>query len=131
MIHVIAAITIAPGKRDDFIRAFKELTPKVHAEDGCIEYGATIDAETPISAQIPARSDVVVVVEKWESVPALEAHLAAPHMDEFRMAMGDAITDLLVSNAGLALYSTDRVSSTYQDSGLHDSVNVCFVSFEK
>ncbi|WP_425397096.1 putative quinol monooxygenase [Aeoliella sp.] len=94
MIHVIAALSTAPGKRDQLIAAFKELAPKVHAEDGCIEYGTAVDVATPIGAQEPLRDDVLMVVEKWESIPALEAHLAAPHMEEFRNSMSDVITGI-------------------------------------
>jgi len=58
--------------------------PKVHAEDGCFEYVPTVDIATPIPVQVPARADVVTVVEKWADMPALEAHLKAPHMLEYR-----------------------------------------------
>ena len=44
MIHVVAIITTKPGKRDEVLSAFREITPAVHAEEGCIEYGPTIDA---------------------------------------------------------------------------------------
>ena len=43
MIHVIAIITAKPGKRDEILKNFKGNVPAVHAEKGCIEYGATID----------------------------------------------------------------------------------------
>ncbi|WP_442484338.1 putative quinol monooxygenase [Aeoliella sp. SH292] len=96
MIHVIATITTQPGKRDELIAAFKKLAPEVHAEDGCIEYGTAVDIATPIAAQVSLRDDVVTVVEKWESIPALEAHLAAPHMEAFRNSMGDVITGISI-----------------------------------
>jgi quinol monooxygenase YgiN len=40
----------------------------------------------------------VVVVEKWASLAALEAHLAAPHMVAYRTAVKDYVveTDLQV-----------------------------------
>jgi quinol monooxygenase YgiN len=41
--------------------------------------------------QGPSRDDVVVVVEKWESIPALEAHLIAPHMMEYRPKVKDFV----------------------------------------
>lgn len=94
MIHVIATIRTAPGKRDALVSAFHQLAPEVHAEDGCIEYGTAVDVATPIAAQDPPRDNVVVVVEKWESIAALEAHLAAPHMEAFRAAHGDLIEDI-------------------------------------
>jgi quinol monooxygenase YgiN len=87
MIHVIATIELVEGHRDDFLREFHALMPKVHAEDGCIEYGPTIDAETKIAAQVPRRPHTVVIVEKWRDLAALEAHLVAPHMTPYRAAV--------------------------------------------
>ncbi|MCZ7648552.1 MAG: antibiotic biosynthesis monooxygenase [Planctomycetota bacterium] len=84
MVHVVAAISVAPGRRAEFVEHFKALVPAVHAEQGCIEYGPTIDVQTGIDRQIPLRPDVVTVVEKWESLDALKAHLGAPHMLAFR-----------------------------------------------
>jgi quinol monooxygenase YgiN len=45
MIHVIAIITAKPGKRDEILKNFKANVPAVHAEKGCIEYGATVDTD--------------------------------------------------------------------------------------
>lgn len=45
MIHVIAVITAKSGMRDSILAAFHANIPAVKAEDGCIEYGAAIDAE--------------------------------------------------------------------------------------
>jgi len=84
MIFVIATIELVEGRRDDFLRIFHALVPKVRQESGCIEYGPTVDVETNIPSQEPARENVVTVVEKWESIEALEAHLMAPHMLEYR-----------------------------------------------
>lgn len=84
MIHVVATLTVDPARRAEFLAAFAELTPLVLAEEGCLEYGATIDQPTPIEVQELAGDAAVVVIEKWESVETLEAHLAAPHMAEFR-----------------------------------------------
>ena len=83
MIHVIATIQLAPGRRADFLAEFKTLLPEVRAEVGCIEYGAATDMTTPIPSP-PIREDVVTVIEKWESVDALRIHLAADHMESFR-----------------------------------------------
>ena len=84
MLHVIATIEIQPGKRAEFLTHFAWVTPQVRAEVGCIEYGAAVDVPTPFAAQPPLRPDSVVVVEKWESLPHLQAHLTAPHMAEYR-----------------------------------------------
>ena len=84
MIHVVATIEVAEGKRDQFLEEFHKLVPLVREEDGCLEYGPTIDFETNIEAQGGVRPNVVTVVEKWESIEALEAHLIAPHMIDYR-----------------------------------------------
>ncbi|HET7671233.1 MAG TPA: putative quinol monooxygenase [Burkholderiales bacterium] len=80
MIHVIAVITAKPGKRAAILEAFRANVPNVHAEKGCIEYGAAVDAENALPFQTKYGADTFLVVEKWESMDALKAHAAAPHM---------------------------------------------------
>ena len=80
MIHVIAVITAKPGKRDEVLKLFRANVPAVRAEQGCIEYGAAIDADPALPFQTKYGPDSFVVVEKWESMDALKAHAAAPHM---------------------------------------------------
>ena len=79
MIHVVAIITAKPGQREEVLQAFRANVPAVHAEKGCIEYGATVDADFG-GIQTKFGPDTFVVVEKWESPEALKAHAAAPHM---------------------------------------------------
>ena len=80
MIHVIAVITAKPGKREEILAHFKANVPNVLAEAGCIEYGAAIDAEGALAIQAKWGADTFLVIEKWESMDALKAHAAAPHM---------------------------------------------------
>jgi quinol monooxygenase YgiN len=80
MIHVIAVITARPGKREEILRHFRANVPNVHAEKGCIEYGAAVDAENALPFQTKWGADSLLVIEKWESMDALKAHAAAPHM---------------------------------------------------
>jgi quinol monooxygenase YgiN len=80
MIHVIAVITARPGKREEILRHFRANVPNVHAEKGCIEYGAAVDAENALPFQTKWGADTFLVIEKWESMDALKAHAAAPHM---------------------------------------------------
>jgi quinol monooxygenase YgiN len=80
MIHVLAIITAKPGKRDAILKEFRANMPAVHAEKGCIEYGPAIDSENALPVQTRLGPDTFVVVEKWESMDALRAHAAAPHM---------------------------------------------------
>ena len=86
MLSIIATIELQPGRRTEFLQLFKQLVPKVLAEEGCLEYAPMIDEPTGIPGQPPVWMDVVTVVEKWASIEAVERHLAAPHMAEFRAA---------------------------------------------
>ncbi|MBP89001.1 MAG: antibiotic biosynthesis monooxygenase [Planctomycetaceae bacterium] len=91
MIYVLATIEIADGKRAEFVKIFRDNVANVLAEEGCIEYEPTIDVDTDIAAQPDVRPNVVTVVEKWESFDALEAHLIAPHMLEYRKKVKDLV----------------------------------------
>ncbi len=84
MIHVIATVELHSGAREHFLREFHKIVPDVHAEEGCIEYGAAIDVPSGLPAQIPLRSDDVVIVEKWSSVDALRAHSRTAHLLAYR-----------------------------------------------
>jgi quinol monooxygenase YgiN len=91
MIHVIATIELAEGKREAFLEEFRKLVPLVRAEAGCLEYGPAIDVATGFPIQIPLRENVVTVVEKWESLDALKAHSQAPHMVAYRPKVRDLV----------------------------------------
>ena len=93
MIHVIAVITAKPGKREEVLGHFRANVPNVRAERGCIEYGAAVDADPALPVQTKYGPDTFVVVEKWESMDALKAHAAAPHM----AAYGAKTKELLAS----------------------------------
>jgi quinol monooxygenase YgiN len=93
MIHVLAVITAKPGKREEVLKHFRANVPNVRAERGCIEYGAAVDADAALPVQTKYGPDTFVVVEKWESMDALKAHAAAPHM----AAYGAKTKELLAS----------------------------------
>ena len=91
MIYVIATIEVREGKVDTFLDEFHALVPRVHAEEGCIEYGPTRDVDSGIEAQGGVRENTVTIVEKWESLGHLQAHLAAAHMGEYREKVKDLV----------------------------------------
>jgi quinol monooxygenase YgiN len=93
MIHVLAIITAKPGMREQVLEIFHANMPAVHAEDGCIEYVPVVDAEGVGPFQTKLGPDAFVVVEKWESLDHLNAHIAAPHMKEY----GARTKDMLAS----------------------------------
>jgi quinol monooxygenase YgiN len=80
MIHVVAVITAKPGKREEILKAVRANVPMCRAEKGCIEYGPALDAENALPFQTRIGSDTFMVIEKWDSMEALKAHAAAPHM---------------------------------------------------
>ena len=94
-VHVIAVITAKPGKRDEVLANFNANVPAVHAEDGCIEYGAVVDdAEASFAA--PYGPDTFVVIEKWASLDHLKAHAAAPHMKAYAAKNADLLADRVI-----------------------------------
>lgn len=93
MIHVIAVITAKPGRREEILQHFRTNVPAVRAERGCIEYGAAVDADNAPPIQAKWGPDTFLVIEKWESMDALKAHAAAPHM----AAYGAKTRDLIAS----------------------------------
>ena len=93
MINVLATIQLKPGTRDKFFEVFNANVPAVLAEDGCIEYYPTVDVDAKIDSQAKDEN-AVVVIEKWESLEALHAHLEAPHMVQFRSDAGEMIEGL-------------------------------------
>ena len=80
MVHVIAVITAKPGMRDKILAHARANLPAVRAEPGCIEYGPALDADPALPFQAKLGPDAFIFVEKWESMDALKAHAAAPHM---------------------------------------------------
>lgn len=91
MVIVVATVTCTSGHRNDFLAEFRKIVPEVLQEVGCIEYGPTVDAATDIGNQNTDESRVTIV-EKWESVDALKAHLVAPHMLAYRPKVKDFVT---------------------------------------
>ena len=96
MIHVIADIDVAVGKRGEFLAVFRDLVPLVRAESGCIAYGPAVDVATPIEIQQPVRGDAVTVIEQWESIDALQTHLQSPHMQTYFEQVKELVTGVQI-----------------------------------
>lgn len=96
MIHVIAVITAKPGKRAQILEAFRANVPNVRAEKGCIEYGAAVDADPALPVQTKYGPDTFLAIEKWESMDALKAHAAAPHMAAYAAKTRELIASRVI-----------------------------------
>ena len=96
MIHVIATIELKPDCRDDYLKILRGNVPKVKVEDGCLAYEPTIEIESGLPIKSEIRENVVTIVEAWETLEALHAHLKTEHMAAYREAVLDYVAGLSV-----------------------------------
>lgn len=89
MIHVLAIITAKPGMRDHILEAYRANVAAVRAEAGCIAYEAVVDVPGVSAGFAQFGADAFVVVEKWASMEALQAHGVAPHMKAYASQVKD------------------------------------------
>ena len=90
MICVIASIKVKEGAREAFLEIFHGNVPRVKAEQGCLEYLPTIDIDSGLTSQTLDEL-TVTILEKWESLEALGAHLASPHMLCYRVKVKNLV----------------------------------------
>jgi quinol monooxygenase YgiN len=95
MINVIASIRVKAGKRSDYLSILKANAPEVRKEKGCIEYIPTIDIDSKLPPQTLDK-DCVTLLERWESLEALHAHLGAPHMLSYREGVKDLVESITI-----------------------------------
>lgn len=104
MLTVIAEIQIHEGAThfETVLNAFKDVTPKVLQEAGCLGYELYIDQNTQAPFQhLPANS--IVMFEKWQSLAHLEQHMQTPHMQAFQTRVQDAVKDTKIRIMQLGL----------------------------
>jgi quinol monooxygenase YgiN len=90
MIHVIATIQVKQGQVPRFLEIFKSNMPAVLKEKGCVEYVPTLDVSTGLPVQ-EKNDQVVTVIEKWDSLEDLTAHISAPHMRAYKEKTRDLV----------------------------------------
>jgi quinol monooxygenase YgiN len=96
MVHVIAVITAKPGMRDNILQHARANLAAVRAEKGCIEYSLAVDADPAPQMQTKYGADTFVFVEKWDSLDALKAHAAAPHMAAYAAKVKEMIAGRVI-----------------------------------
>ena len=79
-IVVVVVAQAKPGRGEDALAAFQRLAVATHGEDGCRLFALH---------RVPADPERIVLVERWASRAALDEHVAAPHVVEFRTSGGD------------------------------------------
>ncbi len=77
------------GAREALIKELEEanLMEAIRNEDGCIQYKFYLGVDNQAEMSL---------LEKWESQEKIDAHLAAPHMDEFRAVKGKYVIDTVI-----------------------------------
>ncbi len=83
MIMVIASIRVKAGKMSDYLAILKTVVPEVRNEKGCIEYIPAVDLDSNMPPQV-LEPEVVTILEKWESLDLLQAHLVSAPMLDYR-----------------------------------------------
>ncbi|SFT85326.1 Quinol monooxygenase YgiN [Kosakonia arachidis] len=104
MLTVIAEIRTRPGQhhRQAVLDQFAKIVPVVLQEEGCHGYEPLVDHAAGVSYQATA-PDSITMVERWESVAHLEAHLQTAHMKAWSEAVkGDVLeTHIRILQASL------------------------------
>ncbi len=95
MIIVLASIYVKPGKVQELLPILKDNVPDVRNEKGCIEYIPGADCDAGMPRQI-LEKDVVTILEKWESLDALRAHLGSTHMQVYREKVKNIVEKVTV-----------------------------------
>ena len=83
MIYVIARMELNEGCKDAILKVLETTVPLVLKEEGCIMYTPCLEADEE------NQEKYLTIVEAWENREVHKAHLAAPHMAEFREAVKD------------------------------------------
>lgn len=88
MIIVAGTIRIEAEHREPAIVAMANVMAETRKEDGCISYTFSADFQD---------ESLFHLFEEWKSQEHLDAHLKAPHIDDFRAAsaeLGERVADL-------------------------------------
>ena len=80
------------------------VVPTVRAEDGCQMYTLLKDATTNWDKPMRFGDRTMWMLEKWDSVDALKAHLLTPHMKAF----GPTVRDMRTSSTFHVLEAVRR-----------------------
>ena len=97
MLVVIADIQIRSGvqHRENVLNAFRKITPVVLQEDGCYGYELLVDYESNVDYQTKS-PDSITMLEHWESIEHLNAHLQTPHMKAYQQQVKDDVLDVKI-----------------------------------
>ena len=83
-VYVLCRFDLKPDADvHDYAAKTLAVVPTVRAEDGCRLYTLLKDATTDWDKPMRFGERTMWMLEKWDSVDALKAHLSTPHMKAF------------------------------------------------
>ena len=91
MIVIMGTIEVEAGAIDGVKDALATMEAATRAETGCLTYAFATDISSPTTIRL---------VERWESMAALEEHFQSPHMAAF----GDAVAGLAPKSVDIKSY---------------------------
>ena len=103
MVHVLVTMMIKDGRMKEFLALGEKLRSLVLAERGCKAYDYTREVASPLSIQEPVDPNRITLIERWESLEALKAHMDVRHMKEFGPKMAE-LRSSVVARVGEAIF---------------------------
>ena len=89
-VYVLCRFDLKPeANLADYVAKTLAVVPTVRAEEGCRMYTLLRDAETDWDKPMRFGERTMWMLEKWDSVDALKAHLQTPHMKAFGPTVRD------------------------------------------
>jgi quinol monooxygenase YgiN len=82
-VYVLCRFDLKQGRDQDYVKAVNTIVEQVRAEKGCRFYTLVGDADTDMKGQQRFGKDVLWMIECWDDLDSLKAHLKAPHMKAF------------------------------------------------
>ena len=83
-VYVLCRFDLKPDADvSDYVSRTLSVVPAVLAENGCQMYTLLKDADTDWEKPMRFGERTLWMIEKWDSIEALKAHLDAPHMKAF------------------------------------------------
>jgi quinol monooxygenase YgiN len=79
---VVARGRAKEGKEDEVIRAFGEVIPPTHEEEGCVRYALHRSLDDPRT---------FFMIERWTSKDTLDQHLASAHVGKLFASLSNLL----------------------------------------
>jgi len=95
MLIVMGEVVVDEGAVDKVRDALRTMEQETRKEPGCLGYAFSLDVND---------ASTVRISERWQSLEALQAHFATPHMAAF----GLAVADLQPKSMDLKCYEVAR-----------------------